>query len=64
MTKNTFVSFERDLSMNTDSYEFQLSHEGGSEVSEGASEQSECSEASVAMRSAAERVSGVSSASE
>ena len=45
-----FVPVERDFSMNT---EFQPSHEGVSEVSERARE-----------RSAAERVSGVSDASE
>ena len=48
-TAIAFVSFERDLSVNTDSYEFRLSREGVSKVSERArvneaSERSECSE--------------------
>ena len=53
-----FGSFEHDLSVNTDPYEFRPSHEGVSEVSERAREQS------VAKQSAAERVSAVSGASE
>ena len=47
--------------------EFQLSHEGvseGSELVNGASEQSEHSKASIAKRSVAEQVNGVSGASE
>ena len=43
-TSNTFVSFKRDFSLNI--HEFQLSHEGVSEVSEQAHERSERSERS------------------
>ena len=50
-TKNAFLPVKHIYSVNT--YEFQPSHEGVSEVSERARE-----------RSAAERVSGVSGASE
>ena len=49
-TTIAFVSFERNLSMNTDSYEFQPSHEGVSEVSERAREWSERAKQSEAER--------------
>ena len=50
-TAIAFLPIERVLSVNTDSYEFQPSHEGVSEVSERAREQSERAERSRALRS-------------
>ena len=57
MTKNAFVPFERVFSVNT--YDFQQSHEGVSNVSERVCEQSECREASVGKTSSAEQMSRV-----